>query len=292
VDKVFISHLHSDHIADLGALYSLGALYRYPISGAPAANVPLRIWGPATFKPSTNPTPPLPDPPLDYPPVGIKPMLENFHKAYETDFYVRQLFTDPKDFSITDAAVETVGSTTDLPDAPSTVVYSNNGVTVTAFLVNHDPVTPAYGFRVDYQGHSFVYSGDTTYNDNLVNNSKNVDLLVHEVYGYQRDDAPEIYDYHTSPEDAARVFLQTNPKLAVFTHLAIPQGTTPRDLVRRTRKAGYHGKLKPGRDLMVIKINSNSKVIAKYLPESEGIDEKPATSDFVEVEQYRRRKTP
>jgi hypothetical protein len=45
----------------------------------------------------------------------------------------------------------------------------------------HDPVAPASGYRVDYQGHSIVFSGDTTFSSNLVQHAKGVDLLVHEV---------------------------------------------------------------------------------------------------------------
>jgi len=270
VDKVFLSHLHSDHVADLGALYALGALYRYtdPVNGA-AADLPLKVWGPGG---GANH------------PVPTYSMMQSFRQAYYTDFYVRQLFTNPNDFSLLNAAVETANSTIELwPD----VVYSKNGVTVTAFEVDHHPMTPSYGFRVDYQGRSFVYSGDTAFSANLVSKAKNVDLLVHEVYGYPRAAGPEIYDYHTSPEDVAKVFNGATPKQAVFTHMVIPPGTTANDLVTRTRAAGYTGPLTPGVDLMVININASGVTIAP--PEASGlsINREPATSDYIEVHRSR-----
>ena len=271
VDKVFISHLHSDHIGDLGALYAVGALYRYVNPNDAAADDSLRVWGPAG---SANQ------------PTSTWSMMQAFHAAYETDFYVRQLFTNPNDFSLTNAAVETMYSTADLW---SDVVYSNNGVKVTAFLVDHDPMTPAYGFRVDYQGHSFVYSGDTTYSANLVTMATKVDLLVHEVYGYARNTGPEIYDYHTSPEMAATIFNAATPKQVVYTHLVIPPGTTANDLVTRTRTAGYTGPLTPGLDLMVINVNSDGTVTITPPAGSVTASDEVATSDFIEIHRARLR---
>lgn len=272
VDKVFISHLHSDHIADLGPLFVLGALYRYtdPVNGA-AADLPLRVWGPGG---GTNQ------------PVPTFAMMQAFRLAYDTDIYVRQLFTNPNDFSIFNSVVDSLNNTIELwPD----VVYSKNGVTVTAFLVDHNPMSPSYGFRVDYQGKSFVYSGDTTYSPNLISKAKNVDLLVHEVYGYDRAGGPEIYDYHTSPEDAARVFNATTPKQVVFTHIVTPPGKTATDMVNRTRAAGYTGPLTPGVDLMVINIGASAVTIASSAKDL-SINDIPATSDYIEVHRARQLK--
>ena len=51
------------------------------------------------------------------------------------------------------------------------VVYQNNGVTVTAFLVDHAPVKPAFGYRVDFAGHSIAFSGDTRPSDKVYEGS-------------------------------------------------------------------------------------------------------------------------
>jgi ribonuclease Z len=272
VDKLFISHLHSDHIGDLGALYAVGALYRYVNPTDPAADDPLRVWGPSS---SSNQ------------PTSTYEMMQAFHVGYETDFYVRQLFTNPLDFSLTNAAVKTRNTVKDLH---SGLVYESNGVKVTAFLVDHDPMTPAYGFRIDYKGRSFVYSGDTTYSANLIHEARNVDLLVHEVYGYTRDEGPEIYDYHTSPELAATIFNAAKPKNVVYTHLVIPPGTTANDLVTRTRAAGYSGPLTPGVDLMVITVNSNNTITIAAPGTAAVTSAEPATSDFMEIYRAHRRR--
>jgi ribonuclease Z len=279
VDKVFISHLHSDHIADLAPLYSIGGLYRHP-SSTPAdwgnletypfpTKTPLRVWGPGAGPNQ---------------PVGTWAMMQSFRNAYQTDFYVRNLWSG-WDGSVGYGAIDTLNSTTELKEG---IVYENNGVTVTAFKVKHEPVSPSYGFRVDYKGHAVVYSGDTTYSKNLVNNSQNVDVLVHEIYGYQRNDAPNIYDYHTSPETAAKVFNETKPKQVVFTHLVIPPGTTPNDLVARTKAAGYDGKIKAGVDLMVIDVNANG-IRIKSPANAATLSATKAKSDFAEVAEQRRK---
>ncbi len=284
VDKVFLSHLHSDHIADLAPLYSIGGLYRHPdalpgdVQGfngletyAFPTTDPLRVWGPGG---GSNQ------------PVGTWAMMQSFRNAYQTDFYVRNLWSG-WDASVGYPAVETLNNTTELFEG---VVYENKGVKVTAFEVKHEPVSPSYGFRVDYQGHSFVYSGDTTYSPKLVKNAKDVDLLVHEVYGYSREDAPNIFDYHTSPESAAKIFKQTQPKQAVYTHLVIPFGATPNDLVKRTRTAGYHGKLAAGVDLMEISVNTDSSITIKSPANAAAMNAKKATSDFIEVARAREHK--
>jgi ribonuclease Z len=273
VDKVFISHLHSDHIGDLGPLFVLGALYRYidPVNDA-EADLPLRVWGPGGS--ANQPTP-------------TWAMMNAFRVAYDTDIYVRQLFTNPNDYAFNLNAVDTINSVAELW---SGVVYQNNGVKVTAFQVDHDPVTPAYGFRVDYQGRSFVYSGDTTFSQNLVNAATGVDLLVNEVYGYPSAIAPEIYAYHTTPEANAAVFNTAKPKNVVYTHLVIPPGTTANDLVTRTRAAGYQGPLTAGVDLMQIAVNSDGSVKITPPANADEMNNQVATSDFIEVHQSIQRR--
>ncbi len=279
VDKVFISHLHSDHMGDLAALYAVGALYRHQDPseiGYKPAVTPLRVWGPGAGPNQ---------------PVGTWAIMQSLRIAYDSDFYVRQLFKGAGDVVFTNDAVETVDSAQEIPEQGG-VIYQNNGVTVTAFEVNHAPVTPSYGFRVDYKGKSFVYSGDTAPNDNVARYAKGVDLLVHEVYGFARDGAPEIYDYHTSPEDAAnKIFKVAKPKQVVYTHMVMDPGTpgsdTPQGLIDRTVKAGYTGKLEAGQDLMVVNINSNS--VSIVAPEATSkANKRKATSYPVEVAQAAR----
>jgi ribonuclease BN (tRNA processing enzyme) len=65
-------------------------------------------------------------------------------------------------------------------DVREATVYDQGGVKITAFLVDHGPVTHAFGYRVDHDGRSVAISGDTRPSDNLVKVSKGVDVLIHE----------------------------------------------------------------------------------------------------------------
>ena len=65
--------------------------------------------------------------------------------------------------------------------APATV-YEREGVKVSAFVVDHgDVIKPAVGFRIAYEGHSVVISGDTRLTEEVVRQGAGVDLLIHEV---------------------------------------------------------------------------------------------------------------
>ena len=62
------------------------------------------------------------------------------------------------------------------------IVFDRDGVRVIAFEVDHGPaITPAYGYRIEYDGRVAVISGDTRYNENVIRFGTGVDLLVHEV---------------------------------------------------------------------------------------------------------------
>ena len=61
------------------------------------------------------------------------------------------------------------------------LVYDQGGVRVSAFLVEHNVIEPAFGFRVEYDGRVVVLSGDTAYCKNLIRNAEGADLLIHEV---------------------------------------------------------------------------------------------------------------
>ena len=87
------------------------------------------------------------------------------------------------------------------------VVLDNNGVKITAFVVDHGGIKPAFGYRIDYAGRSVVLSGDTRRSENLIRHSKGVDLLIHEVVSpevlarmkFPPALAKTIIEYHTTP---------------------------------------------------------------------------------------------
>jgi ribonuclease Z len=181
---------------------------------------PFRVWGPA----------------------GTAAMMANLEKAYEADIQIRHTSLN--------AAIEA-------KDFTEGVVYRANGVQVTAFKVNHDDID-AYGFRVDYQGHSILLSGDTRPSENLVAHAPGVDVVVHEVAMFAPGaDAGRqtVAVLHSTPEQAGEEFSKIRPKLAVYSHFSLfgtPEPTME-ELIARTRTT-YQGPLEIGEDLMAISV--------------------------------------
>jgi len=219
VSKLFLTHLHSDHVIDLPALMLL------PWSAPSERDVPLEVWGPQ----------------------GTRDMVRHLQQAFVYDICVRR----DVDERASAKGIEVIGR-----DVREGTVYDQRGVKITAFLVDHGPVQPAFGYRVDHTGHSVAISGDTRASDNPVNLSRGVDVLIHEAidevslkkFASSQRLFDAIIGHHTTPEQAADIFRRVAPRLAVFSHA---DGGAA--VVERTRKT-YPGRVEFSEDLMVIEI--------------------------------------
>jgi len=146
------------------------------------------------------------------------------------------------------------------------VALEKDGVRITAFEVDHTPVHPAFGYRIDYGGRSVVLSGDTRVSENLIRHAQGVDLLVHEVIapdaieraGTPPERAKTIASQHVTPEQAGEVFSRIMPRLAVYSHIILPTANE-QDVIPQTRKT-YAGPLELGEDLMVIEVGQKIEV--------------------------------
>jgi len=222
VQGVFLTHLHSDHVVGFPDLWLTGWLI------APGRNVPLRVWGP----------------------TGTSQMMSHLERAYEYDVRLR----------IENDRLSPEGAIVRPQDVGEGLVWDQAGVKVSAFEVDHAPVKPALGYRIDYAGRSVVLSGDTRKSDNLIRHAQGVDVLVHEVFlpdtlqraGVSPERAKSIIDYHVTPEQAGEVFARAKPKLAVYSHICMPSARE-QDLLPPTRRT-YSGPLEVGEDLMVIEV--------------------------------------
>lgn len=225
VDGVFFTHLHSDHVVGFPDVWLTGWLV-----GA-GRNRPLEVWGPP----------------------GTRNMVSHLVQAFEFDIR----------FRISDDKARPEGAVIHSHEVNPGVAFEQNGVKVTAIEVDHAPVEPAYGYRIDYEGRSVVLSGDTRISDNLVRAAAGVDLLVHEVAspetfvraGVNPERAKSVVAHHVTPEQAGEVFERTKPRLAVYSHIVLPTATAD-DLVPATRKT-YSGPLEVGEDLMVIEVGKD-----------------------------------
>ena len=117
------------------------------------------------------------------------------------------------------------------------VIFAQDGIKITAFDVNHEPIEPAVGYKIEYNGKKLVISGDTKKNKLLIEMAQESDLLIHEAMimtfqemlakankeaGLERnaDIITDIQDYHTSPKEVAEVAQAANVKVLVLNHLA------------------------------------------------------------------------
>ena len=166
-------------------------------------------------------------------------------------------------------------------DIQQGIVYEADGITITAFDVDHTPANsaseeqvnyPALGFRVDYAGHSVVISGDTRFSENLIEYSEGVDVLIHEVGGGGRGaaegdgagmgamgamGASGRGGHHTSILEAGEIFNRVQPGLAVYSHF--PRGINQR-LIDQTRSV-YDGALLVGTEMTIITISESIEVV-------------------------------
>ncbi len=110
---------------------------------------------------------------------------------------------------------------------------------LSAFLVNHDPVEPAYGYHIDYGGRAAVVSGDTKKVPNMVRFSRGADLLVHEALNPDMVEmlasaldqtgnlragtvARQVIEYHTTPLEVAEIARDAGVPHLVITHMVPP----------------------------------------------------------------------
>lgn len=149
-------------------------------------------------------------------------------------------------------------------DRPGVVMEDEN-VRVTAALVDHPPVVPAFAYRFDSATRSIVISGDTNYSEALIALAKGADVLVHEALylpGLDRllaktPNAERLREHiiaaHTATEDVGRVAAAAGVKTVVLSHL-VP-GDDPSisddDWTAGVRKH-FAGEVIVGRDLMEI----------------------------------------
>jgi ribonuclease BN (tRNA processing enzyme) len=226
IRRVLVTHHHSDHNADYGNL-----LYLSWISGLRA---PVDIHGPAPL-------------------------------AAMTDLYLKLNAYDIE----TRIADEGRAPLTPLLRAHELagpgLVFEDERVKVTATLVDHPPVVPAYAYRFDTGDRSIVLSGDTAYNDGLVQLAEGADVLVHEVYdraGAERlvgrmPNATTLLEHivacHTTAEEAGRAAQAAGVKTLVLTHFVPSDDPQIGDEVwLAPARAHFRGEVILGEDLRTI----------------------------------------
>jgi ribonuclease BN (tRNA processing enzyme) len=272
---IFLTHLHSDHTIDYFNLFLYGWY-----DGLAGVKQPVQIYGPGRrgqMEPIFN----VPGQPASAPPPIVNPenptpgtvdMTNYLYQAYALDINDRLRDAHRPDLrtlmQVHDIAIPPVNgfrspNETPVPKMEPFLVHEDERVRVTATLVNHFPIWPAFAFRFDTDDGSVTFSGDTSPCENLVRLARNSDVLVHEVIDTTWVDAlfpppvgekeaafrQHLLSSHTSIDDVGKVAEAAGAKTLVLSHIA--PGHAPRtNLMRAQRK--FSGQLIIGEDLMQI----------------------------------------
>ncbi|WP_081745047.1 MBL fold metallo-hydrolase [Arthrobacter sp. H14] len=293
---IFVTHMHSDHVVDLA---SLGIFGMFELEYYTGPKIP--IVGPADRGQVVRASPRADEDPgvlyPEEPTPGIEGFWEHSMRAHATDLNDRirdslrpspsSLF-EPREIDIPDSAGFHANNNP-VPEIDPFEVFRDELVTVTATLVKHPPMAPAFAFRFDTRHGSVTISGDTAPTQNLVRLARNTDLLLHEVIDnewiterYGNGSTPEsktMIDHHlnshTTIEETARVANDSNADTLVLHHF-VP-GNRPLQIWERVHE--NHGQAIVGRDLMEIHFGK-----AYVRTRSGDQDSKTSLADAVPVE--------
>lgn len=247
---VFVTHHHSDHTVDLNSLMLLGGL---ALRGAGDRRIP--IVGPSPrgslLPAQIDGGEGVPDVIFaDEPGPGTARMVELLLRAHATDLNDRHVDSGAPNLArvFTGRDVfppDSVGYDANGPVAPPMdpmPVFQDDHVTVTAILVEHPPMSPAFAYRFDTVHGSVVISGDTARTENIVRLAAGADLLLHEAIDldlvaqqYPGASAEELAASmahhrraHTPVSDAVELARQAGVRTLALHHLvpgSAPDGT-------------------------------------------------------------------
>lgn len=232
VSRLFITHMHSDHVVGIPDLWLNGWVL--------GRQTPMTIWGPE----------------------GTPDMMGHIRQAFSKDIAFRQADGVPASSDGLEPDFHTLA-----PEGG--IVYQDGGVVVTAFRVDHSIVSPAYGYRIDYNGRSVMISGDTTVSENLYKYGAGADIVLLEVMSpalikfmnenYSPQQAQKVLRYHLTAEQAAKIFAETAPQLGVYYHTRNEPGFAA-ELMAKTQEI-YGGPLVIGHDLMQIRLGDGRPTV-------------------------------
>jgi ribonuclease BN (tRNA processing enzyme) len=222
---VFITHQHSDHNADYGNLIWLA-------------------WA-ATLTTKVN----------SYGPPPLKEMTRLFLEMNAYDIKARMADEGRVDFRplIVPHEITAAGP-----------VMQDENVKVTAALVDHGMVKPAFAYRIDCPDRSIVISGDTRPSENLVRLAHGADVLVHEVMYLpalekliaSEPNATTLREHlkaaHTSTEEVGRIATEAGVKTLVLSHFVPGAPAIPDQVWFDAVRPYFSGRLIVGHDLLEI----------------------------------------
>ena len=201
LQRVFLTHLHSDHTLGLADI-----LFTPWIQGR---TVPLELYGPP----------------------GTQRLVNGILDGNDEDIHERLAQSGGPPAN---------GWKADVHEIAEGVVYRDSRVTIRAFAVPHSAWKYAFGYRVETPDRTIVISGDTRESPAIAAACNGCDVLIHEVYsdaGFAKVPAiRQAYhaQAHTSATQLGTIATAARPKLLILTHLLF-FGTTEEQLLSEVR---------------------------------------------------------
>ena len=225
LSALLLTHLHSDHIADLG-------------------DVLITRWV-TTFTP--NP-PPLP---IIGPP-GTASVVDAMLDAFGPDIGYR----------IAHHADLTAPPAVEVEETTQGEVWARDRVRITVAPTDHRPVAPTIAFRIESGGASVVLAGDTVPCDSLDELAAGANALVHTVIrkdlveSLPQQRARDICDYHSSVEEAAATAARAGADTLVLTHCVPAVAPGQEDEWRARAASAFGGRVELGPDLHRVEVGA------------------------------------
>jgi ribonuclease BN (tRNA processing enzyme) len=266
---IFLTHLHADHVVDYFSFPLLCA----GVVGKQGFQSAVDVYGPGP----SGLTSLLADPAGQVPGTAAMTAQANQGFAASTTFFLTEHFgIDPTKLLNVHEIMPPASAGASLANkAPSTMapftVMENDDVKVSAILVPHGAVYPAYAYRFDTANGSVVFSGDTSPTPNIPRLAQGADILVHETadmailpqLGYPQAAVDHIRAVHTDVTLLGGIAAEAGVKTLVASHLTpgdpgVLSDAAWRKLLRQSAAtADYHGGMILGEDLMRIPVRSS-----------------------------------
>ena len=258
VDKAFLSHLHTDHVGDVDALWIGGWLSgRYE---------PLHIYGPSGSEPE----------------LGTEAFVDGLKKAFAWDVRGRS-------GALPDAGGQLLAHEFDYKQV-NDIVYQENGVTITSFPAVHS-IDGSVSYRLEWNGLSFVFGGDSYPNKWFIKHAKDADFVIHECFytaeglakllGWGMRQATYVSSYiHTPASAFGKIMSEVKPRLAVGYHTILePQSL---QLLIEAVRTTYDGPLIIAGDLMAWAVTKDS-IIQREVVSSERVQPPPTSPEYMKA---------
>ena len=246
LDKVFITHLHLDHIGSIFPLFDAMGWAR---------NTPLQLWGASGYTPE----------------LSISKFAENVRQASEWHIQNKQSILPLGGMTI---VANEIDYNKFSPETPKQLVYKENGVKIFAFPVVH-ALAGSVGYRLEWNGLTFVYVSDSQPSTFEAEQGKGADVYIHEVFPYAEEfsryarvplpGAEGVLEEHTTADQLGRVFSIAKPRLGGGMHYTIDDDLT--DSLFNRLSAHFDGATLLIQDLTTINVTLEHIVVRQTKPD-------------------------